>query len=125
MNTMFKVKIENYRNDYDKGYETRHFDSLESIENYLIKENERRDPTSRLSKYWRNPAGTMKDPSGKLRGWFRTSRTTNTYSLWVKTVEYGDVTVFEEGVYCSPKFYNFLNNLANKLETKPIFGDIV
>ena len=117
---MFEVKIENYRNDYDKYYETLYFNSLEELSNFLIKENEKRDDTPKSSKYWRNPAGVFKS---EVRGYFRTNRSGRAYSLWLKTVKYNDVTVFEESNYCSPKFYEFLKQLEQKFEQKPVYGD--
>ena len=117
---MFTVKIENYRNDYDKNYETRCFNSLEELSSFLIKENEKRDDTPKSSKYWTNPVGIRES---EKRGYFRTGRMPNTYSLWLKTVTYDNVVVFEESNYCSPKFYEFLKQLKNKLNEKPIYGD--
>lgn len=124
---MFTCKFENYRNDFDKNYFTKSFYSLEDLKRYLIKENEDRDPTPRSSKYWRNPAraGVDQTPSGQRPyGWYRTERTTSTYSLWLKQVEYDGKIVFEEFNYCSPKFNEFLMGLKNELDNmQPVYGD--
>lgn len=117
---MFEVKIENYRNDYDKYYESKFFSSLEELSSFLIKENEKRDDTPKSSKYWRNPAGVL---ASEQRGYFRTNRSGNNYSLWLKVVKYGNVIIFEENNYCSPKFYEYLKQLEQKFEEKPVYGD--
>lgn len=124
---MFTCKFENYKCDYDKNYFTKSFYSLEDLKRYLIKENEERDPTPRSSKYWRNPVGagmsqTSNEP--KPYGWYRTERTTSTYCLWLKQVEYDGKIVFEENNYCSPKFNEFLMGLKNELDNmQPVYGD--
>lgn len=120
---MIKVKFEHYKNDYDKMYEERSFYTIEDLEEYLIKANEMRDNTPRNSKYWRSPVGTSMS-GGEPRGWYRTSASANQYELWLKkvTTDTG-VIVFEEGHYCSPKFYNFLNKINKRISEKPVYGD--
>ena len=124
---MFTCKFENYRNDFDKNYFTKSFYSLDDLKRYMIKENEDRDPTPRSSKYWHNPFGggvdqTMNGP--RPYGWYRTNRTTCTYSLWLKKVEYGDTIIFEESEYCSPKFKDFLAEARDELnKVQPNYGD--
>lgn len=124
---MFTCKFENYKWDYDKNYFTKYFSSLEDLKRYLVKENEERDPIPRSSKYWRNPVGagvSQMSNEPRLYGWYRTQRTTSTYCLWLKQVEYDGKIVFEEDNYCSPKFNDFLMGLKNELDNmQPVYGD--
>ena len=121
---MFKVEFTNYNNDFDKFLETKSFYDLGDFENFLIKENEKRDGTSKSSKYWKSPIGTRKEKDGSLIGWYKTNASNSKYALWLKkvTTENGTV-VFESGYYCSPKFFDFLNKVNEKICQKEIYGD--
>lgn len=122
---MFKVVLENYKNDYDKYYEEKTFSSLDDLGAYLKRENGKRDDTPRYSRYWKNPVGTLLGGTNcaEKRGYFRTGRMPNTYSLWLKKVMYNDIIVFEENNYCSPKFYDYLKELKAQFEETPSYGD--
>ena len=76
------------------------------------------------SKYWKSPIGTRKEKDGSLIGWYRTNASNSKYELWLKkvTTENGTV-VFESGYYCSPKFFDFLNKVNEKICQKEIYGD--
>lgn len=121
---MFLVKLENYRCDFDKYFIEKYFNDLNSLKNYLIKENSERDDTPKSSKYWSNPCGCFYNKTtDKYSGWFRTKRYGNKYSLWLKEVRYDNLIIFEESKYCSKKFYDFLLSLENELNKKEIYGD--
>ena len=121
---MFTVRFENYNNDNDKFFEDKYFNSLEELGDYLINENNKRDTTSKSSKYWKSPIGTMLEKDGTVKGWYRTSVTNGRYELWLKKITLDNgVVVFEESHYCSPKFYNFLNKVNSKICAKETYGD--
>ena len=114
------VKFKNYRDDSDNYIQTKIFYSLEELGDYLYKEAEERAP-SRTSVWWSNPADTNKEG----RGWYRLQGIGKHYSLWLREVKTNEgITIFEEGKYTSPKFYEFLKKLHDRFEEKPIYGDI-
>ena len=121
---MFKATFENYKNDFDRSYEDRTFQSLNELEEFLLREYTERDKTPKSSAYWKSPVGTRTE-NGGYRGWYRVNSTSpNKYDLWLTKVVYnGDVIVFEENNYCSAKFYDFLNQLNQKICVKPVYGD--
>ena len=121
---MFKATFENYKNYFDRFYEDRTFQSLNELEEFLLRAYTERDKTSKSSVYWKSPVGTRTE-NGEYWGWYRVNSTSpNKYDLWLTKVVYnGDVIVFEANNYCSAKFYDFLNQLNQKICVKPVYGD--
>ena len=119
---MFTVTFKNYRNDYDKYLETKNFASLEDLTKYVQAERKKRYDTPRHSKYWYNPICVPNKKAG-LVGWIDTGRSASTYSMWLEKVEYDGVIIFEKGNYCSPKFGEYLQQLHDQFEEKPVYGD--
>ena len=122
---MLKVKFTNYINDFTKYREEKNFLSLIDLKNYLKTETERRCP-SRSSAWWQNPCDTYVDNKNTIHGWFKArGRDGRTYSLWLDEIKTDDgVIVFETNHYCSPKVYEFLKELHDEFEIKPVYGDL-
>ena len=122
---MLKVKFTNYINDFTQHREEKIFYSLADLKNYLKAETERRC-VSRSSSWWRNPCNAYTDNKNTSHGWFKADgRDSRTYSLWLDEIKTDDnVIVFEANHYCSPKVCEFLKELHNEFEIKPVYGDL-
>ena len=119
------VRFKNYKNDFTKYEETKHFYSLKDLKNYLIREIDERMPR-RTSVWWKNPIGAYQE-KGINHGWVSIDRRDNSiYSLWVQEIRTdSNVIVFEKEKYCSQKVYDFLKEFHDEIETnKPIYGEI-
>ena len=55
---MFKATFENYKNYFDRFYEDRTFQSLNELEEFLLRAYTERDKTSKSSAYWTSPGRT-------------------------------------------------------------------